>query len=106
MLILFILAFNSGFNICFFIFILSFKLYFTLFSSIFSFFLFLLKNIFASTGITAIAVTRLKPTAALTAMAISPKSCPASSFINTTGKNTAIVVKVEASTAPHTSFVA
>ncbi len=39
------------------------------------------------------------------AMAMSRNNCPASSWIKTTGKKTAIVVAVEARTAPHTSFV-
>ena len=38
-------------------------------------------SIFDNTGITVIDAARLKATAALTAIAISPKSCPASSFI-------------------------
>ncbi len=46
-----------------------------------------------------------RPTAALIANAMSRNNCPASSWMNTTGRNTAIVVNVEAATAPHTSFV-
>ena len=48
---------------------------------------------------------RLNATAKLIASAMSPNSCPTSSFMNTTGRNTAIVVAVLASTAPQTSRV-
>ena len=41
---------------------------------------------FVATGITNTDVIRLKPTDELTAIAISPKSCPASSFIKTIGR--------------------
>jgi len=48
---------------------------------------------------------RLKATAEVTAMAMSLKSCPASSFIKTTGRKTAMVVNVDARIAPQTSRV-
>ena len=43
--------------------------------------------------------------AAVTAIAISLKSCPASDSKKMTGKKTAIVVKADATNAPHTSTV-
>lgn len=42
--------------------------------------------------------------AQVTAMAMSLNSCPASCSMNTTGRNTATVVRVEANTAPQTSL--
>ncbi len=54
-------------------------------------------------GITVIATIRLSPTAQLIARAMSRNSCPASSRTKSTGRKTAIVVSVEASTAPQTS---
>ena len=53
-----------------------------------------------------IATTSESPTAALIAIAMSRKSCPASSLTNTMGRNTASVVRVDATSAPHTSTVA
>ncbi len=54
-------------------------------------------------GITVIAMIRLKTTDTLIAIAMSLKSCPACSCTNITGRNTAAVVSVLASTAPQTS---
>ena len=62
-----------------------------------------LKSCFENMGITDTETKRLKVTAEVTAMAISLKSCPASSCIKTTGRNTAMVVKVDARIAPQTS---
>ena len=56
-------------------------------------------------GITVIEVTRLKPTPALMAIAISRKSCPACSSMKIIGTKTAIVVNVLARMAPQTSTV-
>ena len=55
-------------------------------------------------GITVIATIRLRPTAQLMATAISANNCPISSSIRITGANTAMVVRVLASTAPQTSL--
>ena len=62
-----------------------------------------LKSFSESMGITDTDTKRLSITAQLTAMAMSLKSCPASSCTKTTGRKTATVVSVDASTAPHTS---
>ena len=73
-----------------------------------SFFAFLLateKSLKENMGITVIETRRLNETAPTTAMAISRKSWPASSWIKTTGKNTATVVRLEAMIAPQTSRV-
>jgi hypothetical protein len=55
-------------------------------------------------GITDTDTSRLSRMAKVMAMAISLNNWPASSWIKITGKNTATVVAVEASTAPHTSL--
>ena len=55
-------------------------------------------------GMTAIETTSDSMTAATIASAISRKSCPASSWIVSTGMNTAAVVSVEARIAPQTSL--
>ncbi len=52
---------------------------------------------------TVMATTRLNPTAQLMARAMSPNNCPASCWMKSTGTNTAMVVRVLASTAPQTS---
>ncbi len=54
-------------------------------------------------GITVMETTRDRATAQVMAIAMSPKSCPTSSWMKTTGTNTAMVVRVLARTAPHTS---
>ncbi len=53
---------------------------------------------------TVIATIRLRPTPHEIARAMSRNSCPASSRTNSTGTKTAMVVSVEASTAPQTSL--
>ena len=63
------------------------------------------KSLKENMGMTVMDTIRLKDTAPTTAMAISRKSWPASSWIKTTGKNTATVVRLEAMMAPHTSRV-
>ena len=57
----------------------------------------------AATGTTSTETISDRTTAALIANAMSPKSWPASSFTKSTGRNTATVVSVLASTAPQTS---
>ncbi len=57
----------------------------------------------ARQGITVMETARLSRTAKLMAMAMSLKSCPASSSTKITGRKTATVVSVLASTAPQTS---
>ncbi len=59
----------------------------------------------AAVGITVIETIRLNMTETVIAIAISLNNCPACSFTNTMGRNTAAVVKVLARTAPHTSVV-
>ncbi len=61
------------------------------------------KSLAASMGITDTDTNSDNVTEQVTAMAMSLKSCPASSWVKTTGRNTATVVSVEASTAPQTS---
>ncbi len=63
------------------------------------------KILLVNIGMTETETRRLRDTAETTAMAMSLNSCPASSSRNTTGRNTAMVVNVEARTAPHTSLV-
>ena len=58
-----------------------------------------------SDGMTVIETINDKNTAQLMAMAISPKSCPTSSWMKMTGTKTAMVVSVLARTAPQTSRV-
>ena len=58
-----------------------------------------------SVGITVVATASDKPTAQQMATGMSVKSCPASSSTKTTGRKTAIVVRVLARTAPQTSRV-
>jgi hypothetical protein len=55
-------------------------------------------------GMTVIETISESMTAATIASAMSRKSCPASSWIVSTGMNTAAVVSVEARMAPQTSF--
>ncbi len=62
-------------------------------------------NWYDSIGTTATDTTRLIITAVVTAIAMSRNIMPTSICRNTTGKNTATVVSVDASTAPHTSRV-
>jgi hypothetical protein len=56
-------------------------------------------------GISVTETSSDRPTEQLMARAMSRKSCPASSSTNSTGRKTASVVAVEATTAPHTSRV-
>ncbi len=65
-----------------------------------------LKRTLENMGMTVTETSRLRMTAQVTAMAMSLNSWPASSFMNTTGRNTATVVSVEARMAPQTSRVA
>ena len=60
-------------------------------------------NLLENIGITDTETKRLKATAQVTAMAMSRNSWPASSSIKTTGRKTAMVVRVEARMAPQTS---
>jgi len=65
----------------------------------------MVKSCLPSMGMTDTDTNSDRLTAQVTAMAMSLKSCPASSWMKTTGRNTATVVRVEASTAPQTSLV-
>ncbi len=59
----------------------------------------------ARVGITVMETIRLRATEQLTATAMSRKSWPASSWTKITGRKTAMVVRVLARIAPHTSTV-